>query len=87
MELDRSDRTKSGGTSFKKARSKTNPVDVDYVDYYREALQNGCIGIKIHEDVQQLSIDHPQFDPIHKLTAEHQGFVLVHTGHIPWNDN
>lgn len=64
-----------------------HPGDVDYIDYYREALQNGCVGLKIHEDVQNISIDHPQFAPIHKLTAEHQGFVLVHAGHIPWSDN
>ncbi len=23
-----------------------HPGDVDYVEYYREALQNGCVGIK-----------------------------------------
>jgi predicted TIM-barrel fold metal-dependent hydrolase len=64
-----------------------HPADVDYVEYYREALQNGCVGIKIHEDVQGLSIDHPHFAPIHELTAKHQGFVLVHAGHIPWSDD
>lgn len=64
-----------------------HPGDVDYVEYYREALQNGCVGIKIHEDVQELSIDSRQFAPIHRLTAEHQGFVLVHAGHIPWSDD
>ena len=64
-----------------------HPADDDYIDYYREALQNGCIGIKVHEDVQQLSIEHPQFAPIHKLTSEHQGVMLVHAGHIPWSDD
>jgi len=64
-----------------------HPADTDCIEYYREALQNGCVGIKVHEDVQQLSIDHPHFDPIHKLTAEHHGFLLVHAGHIPWSDN
>ena len=64
-----------------------HPQDEDYVSYYGEALEGGCIGIKIHEDVQNLKLDDPAFDPIHALTLTHRAIVLVHVGPIPWNDN
>ena len=51
------------------------------------ALDDGCIGLKIHEDVQQLAIDDPRFTPVLAAVAEREGFVLVHVGPIPWNDD
>lgn len=59
--------------------------DLNHVRYYAKALEGGCIGLKIHEDVQKLLIDDKRFDPIHELTAAHNGFVLVHVGPIPWS--
>lgn len=60
--------------------------DVDFVEDYRIALRDGCIGLKIHEDVQKLLVDDPRFDPVFQLTAESNGFILVHVGPIPWTD-
>ncbi len=51
------------------------------------AFDDGCIGLKIHEDVQRLTIDDPRFDPAFALIAEREGFVLVHVGHVPWHDD
>lgn len=50
-----------------------------------DALDDGCIGLKIHEDVQQFGIDDPRFVPILDELARRDGFVLVHLGPIPWN--
>jgi predicted TIM-barrel fold metal-dependent hydrolase len=59
-------------------------ADADCAQYYERALDEGCIGIKIHEDVQRLSIDDPRFAPVHDLTARRGRFILVHVGPIPW---
>jgi len=64
-----------------------HPADTDYVDYYKAALADGCIGLKIHEDVQKLQIDSPQFEPIMDVTEKSNGVILVHVGHIPWSDD
>jgi predicted TIM-barrel fold metal-dependent hydrolase len=37
--------------------------------------------------VQQLAIDDPRFAPVLDVVAEREGFVLVHVGPIPWNDD
>jgi predicted TIM-barrel fold metal-dependent hydrolase len=58
--------------------------DPDYLDYYKAALARGCVGLKIHEDVQSLAIDDPRMDAVHQLTVDHEGMVLVHVGHVPW---
>ncbi len=58
--------------------------DPDPLDDARTALDDGCIGMKIHEDVQQLPIDDPRFTPILDLLAARDAFVLVHVGPIPW---
>ncbi|MGB8267356.1 MAG: amidohydrolase family protein [Candidatus Velthaea sp.] len=60
--------------------------DASALDDARAALDDGCIGLKIHEDVQRLQIDDTRFMPILALLAEREGFVLVHAGHIPWSD-
>jgi predicted TIM-barrel fold metal-dependent hydrolase len=52
----------------------------------RAAFDDGCIGLKIHEGVQLLAVDDPRFDPLFALIAEREGFVLVHVGHVPWQD-
>lgn len=64
-----------------------HPDDPDFVEYYEDALQNGCVGIKIHEDVQKFAIDDPRLVPIHDLTVKYNGFVLVHVGPIPFKDD
>jgi predicted TIM-barrel fold metal-dependent hydrolase len=51
------------------------------------AFDDGCIGLKIHEDVQRLAIDDPRFAPVFETIAEREGFVLVHVGPIPWSDD
>ncbi len=51
------------------------------------ALDDGCIGLKIHEDVQGLAVDDTRFDPIYALLAEREGFVLAHIGPIPWSQD
>jgi predicted TIM-barrel fold metal-dependent hydrolase len=58
--------------------------DLDPSADMRAALDDGCIGLKIHEDVQALAIDDPRFDPIYDVLAERAGFVLAHIGPIPW---
>jgi predicted TIM-barrel fold metal-dependent hydrolase len=49
-----------------------------------DALADGCVGLKIHEDVQRLALDDSRFDPIYDLLAERHAFVLAHVGPIPW---
>lgn len=61
--------------------------DPDAAQYYEEALNDGCVGLKIHEDVQKFAIDDARLEPIHALTAKSAGFVLVHVGPIPWQDD
>jgi predicted TIM-barrel fold metal-dependent hydrolase len=51
------------------------------------AFDDGCIGLKIHEDVQRLAVDDPRFDPIFATVAEREGFVLAHIGHVPWSND
>jgi predicted TIM-barrel fold metal-dependent hydrolase len=51
------------------------------------AFDDGCIGLKIHEDVQRLAIDDPRFAPVFDIIAERGGFILVHVGPVPWNDD
>jgi len=57
------------------------------VEDLRSALDDGCIGLKIHEDVQGLAVDDPRFTPVFELLAQRDGFVLVHVGPIPWGDD
>jgi predicted TIM-barrel fold metal-dependent hydrolase len=59
--------------------------DAAYLDDLRIALDDGCIGLKIHEDVQRLAVDDPRFDPVYAELARRGGFVLAHIGPIPWD--
>jgi predicted TIM-barrel fold metal-dependent hydrolase len=61
--------------------------DPDPLGDLRAAFDDGCIGLKVHEDVQQLALDDPRFVPILAHIAEREGFVLVHVGPVPWNDD
>lgn len=70
---------------YGKPLATVHPGDNDYASYYEDALRNGCLGIKIHEDVQNVRMDHSCFDPIYELTIAYNAFVLVHVGAIPWS--
>lgn len=61
--------------------------DPDPAGDMRAALDDGCIGLKIHEDVQRLAIDDPRFAPVLEAVAQRDGFVLVHVGPVPWSDD
>ena len=58
--------------------------DPDYVRDAVDAFDDGCIGLKLHEDVQRLAIDDPRFAPVFDEMARRAGFLLVHAGPIPW---
>ena len=59
--------------------------DPDPAGDVRAALRGGCAGLKVHENVQKLWLDDPRFGPVLDAVAEHEGFVLVHAGAIPWS--
>jgi predicted TIM-barrel fold metal-dependent hydrolase len=59
--------------------------DPDPLADLRAAFDDGCIGLKVHEDVQRLAIDDPRFAPLFEEIAERSGFVLAHIGPIPWS--
>jgi len=59
--------------------------DPDPTGDVRAALRGGCAGLKVHETVQNLPLDDPRFGPVLDAVAEHEGFVLVHAGAIPWS--
>lgn len=65
------------------ALATLHPDDPGYLDDLRSALADGCIGLKLHEDVQRLHLDDERLTPV--FTAlEPRGFVLVHVGPTPW---
>jgi predicted TIM-barrel fold metal-dependent hydrolase len=59
--------------------------DPDPAGDVRDALRDGCAGLKVHEDVQRFQLDDPRLGPVLDAVAEHDGFVLAHVGHIPWS--
>jgi predicted TIM-barrel fold metal-dependent hydrolase len=59
--------------------------DPDPAADIRAALRGGCAGLKVHENVQHLALDDPRFGGVLDAVAEHEGFVLVHAGAIPWS--
>jgi predicted TIM-barrel fold metal-dependent hydrolase len=61
--------------------------DPDPAGDMRDALRAGCAGVKVHEDVQGFELDDPRLAGALAAVAEHDGFVLVHAGHIPWSDD
>ncbi len=58
--------------------------DPAYLDDAKRAIADGCIGMKVHEDVQSLAIDDPRFDPVYEEISKINGFILAHIGPIPW---
>jgi predicted TIM-barrel fold metal-dependent hydrolase len=58
--------------------------DPAYLEDLRLALDAGCIGIKLHEDVQRLAIDDARFDPVYRELAARGAILLAHVGPIPW---
>jgi predicted TIM-barrel fold metal-dependent hydrolase len=61
--------------------------DPDPVADVREALRGGCAGIKVHENVQRFELNDPRLAGVLDAVAEHDGFVLVHAGAIPWSND
>ena len=61
--------------------------DPDYLEDLRIAFDDGCIGLKLHEDVQQLALDDPRLDLVYELIARREGFVLAHVGPVPWSQD
>ena len=61
-----------------------HPDDPEYLEDVRLALDAGCLGIKLHEDVQRLAVDDVRFDPVYRELAARGAFLLAHVGPIPW---
>jgi predicted TIM-barrel fold metal-dependent hydrolase len=61
-----------------------HPGDPAYLEDLRVALDLGCIGIKLHEDVQALAVDDVRFDAVYEELSARGAFLLVHVGPIPW---
>jgi hypothetical protein len=59
--------------------------DPDPAGDMQAALDDGCIGLKVHENVQRLQLDDPRFERTLAAVAAAEGFVLVHVGAIPWS--
>jgi predicted TIM-barrel fold metal-dependent hydrolase len=58
--------------------------DPGYLDDLTALFEDGCAGIKIHEDVQRLALDDPRFTPVFAEIERRAGIVLAHVGPIPW---
>ncbi len=58
--------------------------DADPAGDLARALDGGCAGLKIHEDVQRLAVDDPRFDPVYDEIERRRGVVVAHVGPIPW---
>jgi predicted TIM-barrel fold metal-dependent hydrolase len=61
-----------------------HPDDDDPLGDLRAALDAGCVGLKLHEDVQRIAADDPRLDAVYAELARRNAFVLVHVGPIPW---
>ncbi len=61
-----------------------HPDDPDVLDDIRTALDAGCRGLKLHEDVQRVGADDPRLGPVYDELALRGAFLLVHAGAIPW---
>lgn len=58
--------------------------DAAYVEDARLALDAGCAGFKIHEDVQRVALDDARFIPVFEMVQARGGVVVAHVGPIPW---
>ena len=61
-----------------------HPDDPAYLDDLHAALDDGCLGLKLHEDVQRLHADDPRLTPVFDELAARGAFAIVHAGSIPW---
>jgi hypothetical protein len=61
-----------------------HPDDPGCVADIRQALDDGCRGMKLHEDVQRVDADDPRLTPVFDELAARGAFLLVHAGAIPW---
>jgi predicted TIM-barrel fold metal-dependent hydrolase len=61
-----------------------HPDDETSLGDLRTALDSGCAGLKLHEDVQHVACDDERLDPIYDELAARNRFLLVHVGPIPW---
>jgi predicted TIM-barrel fold metal-dependent hydrolase len=61
--------------------------DPDPTGDMRDALRDGCAGLKVHENVQGFGLDHPRLAGTLDAVADAEGFVLVHVGPIPWSSD
>jgi hypothetical protein len=61
-----------------------HPDDDDCLSYFEEALTDGCVGLKIHEDVQGIRLDDSRLESVLSRLSAHNGFVLAHIGSIPF---
>ncbi len=77
-------RTARGLDGFGVALATVHPGDAGYVGDLESALEDGCLGLKLHEDVQRVACDDARFDPIYERLAARGAFLLVHVGPIPW---
>ena len=59
--------------------------DPAYLEDARLALEAGCAGFKIHEDVQRLALDDERVIPVFEMVEAHGGAVVAHVGPIPWD--
>lgn len=60
--------------------------DPGYLEDLELALADGCVGLKIHENVQRLNVEDERFTPVFERLTE-GGFVLAHVGPIPWSED
>jgi len=60
------------------------PLATIHPDDLRTALDEGCAGLKLHEDVQKVACDDERLDAIYAELAARNRFLLVHVGPIPW---
>jgi predicted TIM-barrel fold metal-dependent hydrolase len=67
------------------ALATVHPDDEDALADIRAALDDGCIGLKLHEDVQGVAVDDPRLAPVFEEMAARGAFLLVHVGPIPWS--
>jgi len=62
-----------------------HPGDEDTLADIRAALDDGAIGLKLHEDVQGVAADDARLAPVYEELAARGAFLLVHVGPIPWS--
>lgn len=61
-----------------------HPDDPAPLQDLRDALDDGCRGLKVHEDVQRVHVDDERLAPVLAELGARGAFLLVHAGSIPW---